>query len=126
MIGTIAIRDATQGSHMFYVVDDGVALAFASAPGPRIIVPLDAVQVIIGGTPITAIAPGHRTAGGVLQSNDPAGLFINEVGGAAGLLVSGGTVWVPAGTLYRVTPANTGVSVNSPNAGAIISGWGLQ
>lgn len=106
----------------------GVAEPVVTTPGQRTQVTLDAKTVTTGGTAVTAIAIGHRTAGGFLQN--PAGatvaLCINEIGIATGTTSSGDTTCIPPGTPYNVAPAAGAVSVISSDSSHPFSGYGMQ
>ena len=109
-------------------VSGGVPIAVTTTPGPRTIVTLDVKTVTTGGTAVTAIAAGHRTAGGFLQN--PVGattnLCINEIGTASGTTSSGDTTCIQPGQSYTVAPAATGVSVISSDSSHPFSGYGLN
>ena len=97
-------------------------------PGQRTFVTLDVKTVTTGGTAVTAISAGHRTAGGFLQN--PVGatiaLCINEIGTASGTTSSGDTTCIAPGQSYIVAPASTAVSVITSDSTHPFSGYGLQ
>lgn len=97
-------------------------------PGARTVVTLDVKTVTTGGTAVTAIAAGHRTAGGFLLN--PVGatiaLCINEIGAASGTTSSGDTTCIQPGQSYTVAPASTAVSVVSSDSAHPFSGEGLN
>jgi hypothetical protein len=96
-------------------------------PGALQIVTLDVKTVTTGGTAVTAIAAGHRTAGGFLQNPTGAGaaLCINEIGTASGTTSSGDTTCIAAGVTYTVAPSAAPVSVISSDSSHPFSGYGL-
>lgn len=124
-IQIIIVKDANNQNQPFYAVYDGVANSWASSPAPRTQLPLDQNQITNGGTAVTVINAGNRSAGGVLQTNDPDGLFVNEIG-EAGTVVGLGTIFIASDTVWRVTPGSGPVSVNSVNSGVVVSGFGMQ
>lgn len=99
-----------------------------ASPAVRTIVTLDVKTVTTGGTAVTAIAAGHRTAGGFLLN--PVGatinLCINEIGTATGTTSSGDTTCILPGQSYKVVPASTGVSVITSDSSHPFSGYGLN
>lgn len=90
--------------------------------------PLDVAVVTTGSTPVTAISPTHRTAGGYLY-NPPApntvNLCINEID-AAGITSSGNTTCIIPGQGYNLTQSGLGVSVNATDSAHVFSGYGLR
>jgi hypothetical protein len=97
-------------------------------PAPRTIVPLDVATVTTGGTAVTTLTAGHRTAGGFLQN--PVGatiaLCINEQGTASGTTSSGTTTCIQPGQSYVLTPAAGAVSVVTSDSAHPFSGYGLN
>lgn len=97
-------------------------------PGARTIVPLDISTVTTGGTAVTALTAGHRTAGGFLYN--PIGatinLCINEQGTASGTTSAGALTCVQPGQTYTLTPASTAVSVITSDSSHQFSGQGLN
>lgn len=100
----------------------------ATKPGPVTIVPLDVSTVTTGGTAVTALAAGHRTAGGFLQN--PIGatvsLCVNEQGTATGTTSAGATTCVAPGNSYTLVPAANAVSVITSDSAHPFSGEGLN
>jgi hypothetical protein len=115
----------SQVAQAFYADYDGTAYTLCSSPAPRTQVPLDENEILNSGTAVTAISAGHRTAGGILQTGNAAGMYVNEIT-TAGTVVANGTVFVPENTIYQVTPGTGPVSVNATASAVIISGFGLQ
>src|ERR1051325_2831272 len=80
------------------------------SPAQRTIITLDVKTVTTGATAVTAIATGHRTAGGFLQN--PIGatvaLCINEIGTASGTTSSGDTTCIQPGQTYNAGPPRQG------------------
>lgn len=99
-----------------------------TTPGQRTLVTLDIKTVTTGGTAVTAISAGHRTAGGLLCN--PIGatinLGVNEIGAASGTTSSGDTTFVVPGQCYTVSPAATAVSVITSDSTHPFSGYGLN
>lgn len=102
--------------------------ATVTAIGPQTIVPLDVAVVTTGGTAVTAIAVGHRTAGGWIMNPKGAlaDLCINEVATASGTTSAGSLTCVPPGATYLVTPSAGSVSVVSSDSNHAFSGLGIQ
>lgn len=96
--------------------------------GQRTLITLDIKTVTTGGTPVTAIIAGHRTAGGVLcnPQGTTINLGINEIGTAAGTTSSGDTTFIVPGQCYTVAPATTAVSVITSDSSHPFSGYGLN
>lgn len=96
--------------------------------GPFTLVPLDISTVTTGGTAVTALTAGHRTAGGWLYNPSVAtiNLCINEIGTASGTASSGNTTCVPPGTTYGIAPGTGAVSVITSDSAHPFSGMGLQ
>lgn len=97
-------------------------------PDLRTLVTLDVKTVTTGGTAVTAIAAGNRTAGGFLSNPKAAtiDLCINEIGTAVGTVSSGDTTCILPGQTYTVAPASTGVSVISSDSAHPYSGYGVK
>ena len=97
-------------------------------PGARTIVPLDIATVTTGGTAVTALSAGHRTAGGWLLN--PVGatvnLCINEVTTASGTTSAGSLTCITPGQGYAVAAAAGAVSVISSDSSHPFSGYGWQ
>lgn len=96
--------------------------------GPFTIVPLDISTVTTGGTAVTALNAGHRTAGGFLYN--PIGatinLCINEQGTASGTTSAGALTCIQPGQSYTLTPAAGAVSVITSDSSHPFSGQGLN
>jgi hypothetical protein len=89
-------------------------------------VTLDVKTVTTGGAAVTAIANGHRTAGGFIQNPTGAvALCINEIGTATGATSSGDTTCIAGGATYTVAPAIGPVSVISSDSSHPFSGYGF-
>jgi hypothetical protein len=95
-------------------------------PGPRNMVPLDVASVTTGGTAVTALTAGHRTAGGWIYNptGAAADLCINEMGTATGTVSAGSTVCIAAGATLLLTPSNAPVSVISSDSAHAFAGMG--
>jgi len=96
-----------------------------TAPSLRTQLALDANTVTNAGTAVTAILAGHRTAGGLLQTSNAAGFYVNEIG-TAGTTVAGGTMFVFQNQVWSPQPSTAAVSVNATVNGLVISGFGMQ
>jgi hypothetical protein len=92
------------------------------------LVPLDVASVTTGGTAVTVLTAGHRTAGGWLlnPSGAAADMCINEIGTATGTTSSGSTTCIPAGRTYNLAPSALPVSVIASDSAHPISGMGFQ
>jgi hypothetical protein len=99
-----------------------------SSGGPFTQVPLDVATVTTGGTAVTALTAGHRTAGGWIYNPSVAtiNLCINEIGTASGTTSAGSTTCIPPGTTYGIAPGVGAVSVISSDSAHPFSGQGLQ
>lgn len=99
-----------------------------TSPGARTLVTLDVKTVTTGGTAVTAILAGHRTAGGFLQNpvGAAAPLCINEIGTATGTTSAGDTTCIMPGQSYTLSPTATAVSVIASDSAHAFSGYGLQ
>lgn len=99
-----------------------------TTPGARTIVPLDVATVTTGGTAVTALTAGHRTAGGWISNPVTAtvNLGINEIGTAAGTTSAGNTTFITPGQTYSLLPSAGAVSVISSDAAHAFSGMGWQ
>lgn len=97
-------------------------------PAPLTIVPLDVSTVTTGGTAVTALAAGHRAAGGFIQNPPSAtvNLCINEQGAASGTTSAGATTCIVPGQSYTLTSAAGAVSVISSDSAHPFSGYGLN
>lgn len=94
----------------------------------RTIVPLDISTVTTGGTAVTALNVGHRTAGGFLTNPKGAtiDLCINEQGTASGTTSAGALTCIIPGQSYTLAPAAGGVSVITSDSSHPFSGYGLN
>jgi hypothetical protein len=120
---------ANYGTSPGAVLVPGVnAYVTGSNPGVRTIVALDVATVTTGGTAVTALSAGHRTAGGWLQN--PIGatinLCINEQGAASGTTSAGALTCIQPGQTYTLTPAAAAVSVITSDSSHPFSGYGLN
>jgi len=99
-----------------------------SGPSARTIVPLDVATVTTGGTAVTALSAGHRTAGGFLYN--PIGatinLCINEQGTASGTTSAGALTCIQPGQSYTLAPTAGAVSVITSDNSHPFSGYGLN
>lgn len=103
-------------------------LPVANVPTARTLVPLDVATVTTGGVAVTAIAAGHRTAGGWIYNPTAAtvNLCINEVTTAACTSSSGSCTCILPGTTYNLAPSGNAVSVITADSAHPFSGIGLQ
>lgn len=97
-------------------------------PAPRTIVALDVATVTTGGTAVTALTAGHRSAGGFLLNPKAAtiDLCINEQGTASGTTSAGALTCIVPGQSYNITPAAGAVSVVTSDNAHPFSGYGLN
>lgn len=120
--------DCSTGALITEPSGSGPATAVTTTPALRIIVPLDVSSVATGGTAVTALTAGHRTAGGFLFN--PIGatisLCINEQSTASGTTSAGATTCIQPGQSYTLTPAAGAVSVITSDSSHPFSGQGLQ
>jgi hypothetical protein len=103
--------------------------ATETTPGSVTINPLDVAIVTTGGTAVTAINAGHRSAGGwILNPGAPntVNLCINESGTAVGTTSAGSTTCIVPGQSYTVAPGIGPVSVVSSDSAHAFSGLALQ
>lgn len=109
-------------------VSSGTTIPVTMTPGVRTIVALDISTVTTGGTAVTALTAGHRTAGGFLTNPKGAtiDLCINEQGTASGATSSGALTCIPPGGTYNLTPAAGAVSVITSDSSHPFSGQGLN
>lgn len=100
--------------------------ATVTVPGQVNIFALDVATVTTGGTAVTALTAGHRTAGGWLQNPSGAqiNLCINEAGTASGTTSAGSTVCIPPGGSYNLAPSNAPVSVITSDSAHPFAGLG--
>ena len=115
----------TTGTQRVTLANDGTGVI---SPAPRTLVTLDVKTVTTGGTAVTALSAGHRTAGGLLCNPQGAtvNLGINEIGTASGTTSSGDTTFIVPGQCYIVSPASTAVSVITSDSSHPFSGYGLN
>lgn len=99
-----------------------------TAAGAVTLVALDASSVVTGGTAVTALAAGHRTAGGWIANPISAAvnLCINEIGSASGTTSSGSTTCIAPGQTYVLAASGNAVSVVSSDSSHAFSGQGRQ
>lgn len=120
--------DCTTGALVVVPASGGTAQAVTTTPAQRTIVPLDVATVTTGGTAVTALTAGHRTAGGFLYN--PIGatinLCINEQGTASGTTSAGALTCIQPGQSYNLTPAAGAVSVVTSDSAHPFSGQGLN
>lgn len=104
------------------------ALAQPNAVSGRTFVPLDVATVTTGGTAVTALTAGHRTAGGWIQNPPSAtiNLCINEVTTASGTTSAGSLTCIVPGQTYNLAPGSAAVSVISSDSAHPFSGFGFQ
>lgn len=98
------------------------------SPAPRTIVALDVATVTTGGTAVTALTAGHKTAGGFLVNPKGAtiDLCINEQAAASGTTSAGGLVCILPGQAYTLTPSTGSVSVITSDSSHPFAGYGLN
>ena len=109
-------------------VDQTNPMPVLTKAAPLTLVPLAVSQVTTGGTAVTALSAGQRTAGGWIQN--PVGatvnLGINEIGTASGTTSSGNTTFITPGQTYVLAPSGNAVSVISSDSSHAFSGMGWQ
>ncbi len=101
----------------------------STTPATRTLVPLDVATVTTGGTAVTALSAGHRSAGGWLYNPSTAtiSLCINETGSTASGTVSlSSLTCIPPDRTYQLTPSANIVSVVSSDSAHGFSGYGYQ
>lgn len=100
----------------------------STTPGTRTLVPLDVATVTTGGTAVTALTAGHKSAGGFIQNPPSAtiNLCINEIGTATGTTSAGSTTCITSGQTYNLSPSTGAVSVISSDSAHPFSGYGLN
>lgn len=104
-------------------------IAMTSTAHAYVLTPLDVATVTTGGTAVTALTAGHRSAGGWIYNPPSAtvNLCINEVGTASGTTSAGNTTCIVPGQTYVLTASsNKPVSVVSADSAHPFSGYGLQ
>lgn len=102
--------------------------ATVTVPGALNRVSLSPSIITTGGTAVTPLAPGQRTAGGFIYNPAEAtvNLCVNENGPASGTVSQGDLICVPPGTTYQITPGPGPVSVVSSDSAHKFSGYGLK
>lgn len=107
-------------------VTGGVPLA--TKAGTQTIVPLDVSTVTTGGTAVTALNAGHRSAGGWMQNPSTATILlcIAEIGTATGTSSAGSTTCIVPGQTYNLAASPNAVSVISSDSAHPFSGYGFQ
>lgn len=95
---------------------------------PLTLVALDVATVTTGGTAVTALIAGHRSAGGWISNPATAtvNLGVNEVGTATGTTSAGSTTFIAPGQTYTLSPSANAVSVISSDSSHPFSGYGFQ
>jgi hypothetical protein len=97
-------------------------------PASYTLVALGVATVTTGGTAVTALSAGQRTAGGWICN--PVGatvnLGINEIGTATGTTSAGSTTFIAPGQTYTLAPSVNAVSVISSDSAHAFSGMGWQ
>lgn len=109
-------------------VDQTNPMPVLTKPAPYTLVALDAATVATGGTAVTALIAGHRTAGGWISNPATAtqNIGINEIGTATGTTSAGNTTFVAPGQIYFLTPSGNAVSVIASDSSHAFSGYGFQ
>ena len=109
-------------------VDVTNPMAVLSKPAPYTLVALDVATVTTGGTAVTALSAGHRTAGGWISNPATATqtLGINEITTASGTTSAGSTTFISPGQTYTLAPSANAVSVISSDSSHPFSGLGYQ
>ena len=104
--------------------------ATVTTPGSVTINPLDVSIVTTGGTAVTAIAAGHRSAGGWIlnpsTASAAASFCVNETAAASGTTSAGSLTCIVPGQTYTVAPGLGPVSVVSSDSAHAFSGLGFQ
>lgn len=95
-----------------------------SAPNPTINA-LDISTITTSGTPVTAINAGHAVGGGLIQTTNTAGFFVNQIAPAT-TIAAGANLFIPANTGYMVVPNAGAVSVNATASAVVLQGYGLS
>ena len=109
-------------------ITGGVPQPTLTTPGTRTLVPLDVATVTTGGTAVTALTAGHRSAGGFLYNPSTAtiNLCISEVATASGTTSAGSLICIPPDRTYQLTPSANTVSVVSSDSAHAFAGFGYQ
>ena len=102
--------------------------ATVTQPGSLTLVPLAVSTVTTGGTAVTALTAGQRSAGGWLQNpwSATVNLCISEVDNATGTTSAGNTTCIVPGQGYNLTPSPQAVTVVSSDSAHPFSGYGLK
>lgn len=108
------------------IVFGGMMLLYNAASALSLL-SLDTNTVTTGGTAVTALNAGHRTAGGWIYNPTTAtqNLCINEIGTAT-TTSQGDTTCIAPGASYSLAPSYLAVSVNSTDGTHAFSGRGFQ
>lgn len=118
----------TTGQQVAIQCDSSGNVKNSTSPSARTIVALDVATVTTGGTAVTALTAGHRSAGGFLYN--PIGatinLCINEQTTASGTTSAGGLTCIQPGQAYTLAPSANAVSVVTSDSSHPFSGEGLQ
>lgn len=118
------------GSPRVTIASDNTAfnVLATTSPGARTLVTLDVKTVTTGGTAVTALTSGHKSAGGWIQNPPSAtiNLCINEIGTATGTTTSGDTTCIIPGQTYNLVPSSGTVSVISSDSSHPFGGYGFQ
>lgn len=103
-----------------------IAAALTTKPASLTLVSLDLKTVTTGGTAVTALSAGHRSAGGWIKNPESAtvNLGINEIGTASGTTSNGDTTFIVPGDVYVLAPSGNAVSVISADSSHPFSGMG--
>lgn len=126
---------AGSGNSQRYDTLGGACVAISAAttvitvgPSQRTLVALDVTTVTTGGTAVTALTAGHRTAGGFIQNPPSAtvNLCLNELGTASGTTSAGSTTCILPGQSYSLAAAAGAVSVISSDSAHPFAGYGMQ
>lgn len=126
--GVVTLCPSTDGSKTAVVCSSGGGGAVTTTPGTRTLVPLDVSTVTTGGTAVTALTAGHRTAGGWIYNPATATvpLCINEVATASGTTSQGSLTCIPPDRTEQLAPSAAAVSVVSSDSAHPFSGYGFQ
>lgn len=118
------------GSPRVTIASDNTAfnVLATTSPGARTLVTLDVKTITTGGTAVTALTSGHKSAGGWIQNPPSAtiNLCINEIGTATGTTTSGDTTCIIPGQTYNLVPSSGTVSVISSDSSHPFGGYGFQ
>lgn len=100
----------------------------STTPGTRVLVPLTVATVTTGGTAVTALTAGQRSAGGWLYNPSTAtvNLCINEVATASGTTTAGSLICIPPDRTYNLTSSANAVSVVTSDSAHAFGGLGYQ